>query len=152
VPQPAAAAAPPPQSVLIPELGALGSPQPPALSPEAKAAAFAELRERVVVCVKCPNLAAARKNVVFGVGNLDAELMFVGEAPGADEDAQGEPFVGRAGELLTKIIQAMGLTPRGRLHRQHFEMPAGHARPDQRQPQAHPAGNEDLHPVSARAD
>jgi uracil-DNA glycosylase family 4 len=74
-----------------------------------KAAAFAALRERVMVCVKCANLAASRKNVVFGVGNIDAQLMFVGEAPGADEDAQGEPFVGRAGELLTKIIQAMGL-------------------------------------------
>jgi DNA polymerase len=48
--------------------------------------------------------------VVFGVGNPAAELMFVGEAPGADEDRQGEPFVGRAGQLLTRIIQAMGLT------------------------------------------
>jgi DNA polymerase len=48
--------------------------------------------------------------VVFGVGNLDAELMFVGEAPGADEDRQGEPFVGAAGQTLTKIIQAMGLS------------------------------------------
>jgi DNA polymerase len=71
-----------------------------------KVAAFAALRERVMVCVKC---ASSRKNVVFGVGSIDAQLMFVGEAPGADEDAQGEPFVGRAGELLTKIIQAMGL-------------------------------------------
>jgi uracil-DNA glycosylase family 4 len=74
-----------------------------------KSAAFASLRERVMVCVKCEHLASSRKNVVFGVGNIDAQLMFVGEAPGADEDAQGEPFVGRAGELLTKIIQAMGL-------------------------------------------
>jgi uracil-DNA glycosylase len=74
-----------------------------------KAAAFAALRERVSGCVKCAHLASSRKNVVFGVGNIDAQLMFVGEAPGADEDAQGEPFVGRAGELLTKIIQAMGL-------------------------------------------
>ena len=74
-----------------------------------KAAAFAALRERTMVCVKCPNLASSRKNVVFGVGNIDAQLMFVGEAPGADEDAQGEPFVGKAGELLTKIIQATGL-------------------------------------------
>jgi uracil-DNA glycosylase family 4 len=74
-----------------------------------KATAFAALRERVMVCVKCEHLASSRKNVVFGVGNIDAQLMFVGEAPGADEDAQGEPFVGRAGELLTKIIQAMGL-------------------------------------------
>jgi len=76
---------------------------------EAKAAAFAELRQRVMACVKCPNLVSSRKNVVFGVGNIDAQLMFVGEAPGADEDAQGEPFVGKAGQLLTKIIQTMGL-------------------------------------------
>lgn len=74
-----------------------------------KAAAFAALRERALSCVKCAHLASSRKNVVFGVGNIDAQLMFVGEAPGADEDIQGEPFVGRAGELLTKIIQAMGL-------------------------------------------
>lgn len=60
-------------------------------------------------CVKCPHLVSSRKNVVFGVGSLDAQIMFVGEAPGADEDAQGEPFVGKAGQLLTKIIQTMGL-------------------------------------------
>jgi DNA polymerase len=81
----------------------------PALSPEAKAAAFAELRQRASVCVKCAHLASSRKNVVFGVGSIDAQLMFVGEAPGADEDQQGEPFVGKAGQLLTKIIQAMGV-------------------------------------------
>ena len=74
-----------------------------------KSTAFDELQKRALACLKCPHLASSRKNVVFGVGNLDAQLMFVGEAPGADEDAQGEPFVGRAGELLTKIIQAMGL-------------------------------------------
>lgn len=82
----------------------------PALSPEAKAAAFAELRQRVMPCVKCSHLATARKNVVFGVGDINAQLMFIGEAPGADEDEQGEPFVGKAGQLLTKIIQAMGLS------------------------------------------
>jgi DNA polymerase len=81
-----------------------------ALSPEAKAAAFADLRQRTIACVKCPHLASSRKNVVFGVGSPDAELMFIGEAPGADEDNQGEPFVGKAGQLLTKIIQTMGLT------------------------------------------
>lgn len=81
----------------------------PALSSEAKAAGFAELRQRALACVKCPRLVAARRNVVFGVGDINAQLMFIGEAPGADEDAQGEPFVGRAGELLTKIICAMGL-------------------------------------------
>jgi len=70
--------------------------------------AFEELRTKVLACTKCPNLVAFRRSVVFGVGNPAAELMFVGEAPGADEDRQGEPFVGRAGELLTKIIQTMG--------------------------------------------
>jgi DNA polymerase len=93
----------------------LGSPgevpgvQPAPLSPEAKAAAFAALRERAMACVKCEHLASSRKNVVFGVGNINADLMFVGEAPGADEDEQGEPFVGKAGQLLTKIIETMGL-------------------------------------------
>ena len=60
-------------------------------------------------CVKC-GLHQGRNTVVFGVGNPNADLMFVGEAPGADEDKQGEPFVGRAGQLLTKIIEAMKLT------------------------------------------
>lgn len=69
---------------------------------------FEDLRTRVLACTKCPNLVAFRHSVVFGVGNWKAELMFIGEAPGADEDIQGEPFVGRAGELLTKIIQTMG--------------------------------------------
>jgi DNA polymerase len=86
-------------------------PQKPAaeLSPEAKAAAFAELRQRVLPCTKCSHLVSSRKNVVFGVGDINAQLMFIGEAPGADEDEQGEPFVGKAGQLLTKIIQTMGL-------------------------------------------
>ena len=97
------------QRALLPIPGETAPGSKPALGPAEKAAAFAALRERAMVCVKCKHLASSRKNVVFGVGNIDAELMFVGEAPGADEDTQGEPFVGRAGELLTKIIQAMGL-------------------------------------------
>jgi uracil-DNA glycosylase family 4 len=72
--------------------------------------AMAQLRERALQCVKCPHLSSTRKNVVFGVGNIDADLMFVGEAPGGEEDIQGEPFVGAAGQLLTKMIQAMGLS------------------------------------------
>ena len=80
------------------------------LAPDAKAAALAELRTRALACVKCPHLVAARRQVVFGVGSVNADLMFVGEAPGMDEDKQGEPFVGRAGQLLTRIIQTMGLT------------------------------------------
>jgi len=82
---------------------------PLALASSDKAAAFAALRQRALACVNCAHLVSSRKNVVFGVGSIDAQLMFVGEAPGADEDLQGEPFVGRAGELLTKIIQATGL-------------------------------------------
>jgi len=69
---------------------------------------LAAIQGRVAGCTKCPNLASSRTQTVFGVGNPDAEIMFVGEAPGADEDKQGEPFVGRAGQLLTKIIKAMG--------------------------------------------
>lgn len=68
------------------------------------------LREKVLVCIKCAHLAEFRHSVVFGVGNPSAELMFVGEAPGADEDMRGEPFVGKAGELLTRIIETMGFT------------------------------------------
>ncbi|MGH8100899.1 MAG: uracil-DNA glycosylase [Chthoniobacterales bacterium] len=73
-----------------------------------KAELLAPIRERVSACTKCPHLASSRTQTVFGVGNSDAELMFVGEAPGFDEDRQGEPFVGRAGQLLTRIIKAMG--------------------------------------------
>jgi DNA polymerase len=68
------------------------------------------LRDAALRCTEHAHLASTRKQVVFGVGNPTADLMFVGEAPGADEDAQGEPFVGRAGELLTKIIKAMGFS------------------------------------------
>ena len=60
-------------------------------------------------CVRCPELAATRKTVVFGAGNADAELMFVGEAPGASEDEQGVPFVGRAGKLLETLLGEVGL-------------------------------------------
>ena len=67
------------------------------------------IREDMGDCQRCP-LGAVRKNLVFGVGNPHAALVFVGEAPGADEDSEGIPFVGRAGQLLTKIIEAMGLT------------------------------------------
>jgi len=75
-----------------------------------KAERIQALREVALQCVRCPHLAKSRTQVVFGVGNIDASLMFVGEAPGEDEDLQGEPFVGRAGQLLTKIIEAMGLS------------------------------------------
>jgi uracil-DNA glycosylase len=67
------------------------------------------VQTRVAACTKCAHLACTRTQTVFGVGNPNAEIMFIGEAPGVDEDAQGEPFVGRAGQLLTRIIQTMGL-------------------------------------------
>jgi uracil-DNA glycosylase family 4 len=73
-----------------------------------KAQMLGSVRERVCGCTKCAHLARSRTQTVFGVGNPDAEIMFIGEAPGAEEDQQGEPFVGRAGQLLTKIIKAMG--------------------------------------------
>jgi uracil-DNA glycosylase family 4 len=78
------------------------------VTPSNKEALLAPIRERVSACTKCPHLASSRTQTVFGVGNPDADLMFVGEAPGFDEDRHGEPFVGRAGQLLTRIIKAMG--------------------------------------------
>jgi uracil-DNA glycosylase family 4 len=72
-------------------------------------AALTGLREHIGDCTRCKLHGLGRRQIVFGVGNPEADLMFVGEAPGADEDIQGEPFVGRAGQLLTKIIEAIGL-------------------------------------------
>ena len=71
--------------------------------------ALAAVRTEIGDCVRCKLHAQGRQQIVFGVGNPNADLMFVGEAPGADEDAQGIPFVGRAGQLLTKIIEAIDL-------------------------------------------
>jgi len=67
------------------------------------------IREDLGDCTRCPLHKQGRKQIVFGVGNPNAELMFIGEAPGADEDQQGEPFVGRAGQLLNNMIKAMGI-------------------------------------------
>lgn len=73
-----------------------------------KPAALKLIRDDIGDCTRC-RLHKGRTNLVFGVGNVNADLMFVGEGPGADEDAQGEPFVGRAGQLLNNMIAAMGL-------------------------------------------
>lgn len=70
---------------------------------------FEELERQCKECTRCP-LAATRTNVVFGVGNQEAEVLFVGEGPGKNEDEQGEPFVGRAGQLLDKFLAAVGLS------------------------------------------
>ena len=77
-------------------------------SAEQKARALAELEKEATACKSC-GLAQTRNKLVFGEGNADTDLVFVGEAPGAEEDATGRPFVGRAGELLVKMISAMGL-------------------------------------------
>ena len=74
------------------------------------AEALAAVRSDIGDCTRCKLHTLGRRQIVFGVGNPEADLIFVGEAPGADEDVQGEPFVGRAGHLLTKIIEAIGLT------------------------------------------
>ena len=68
-----------------------------------------DIREDIGACTRCKLHAMGRTQIVFGAGSASAEIMFVGEAPGADEDARGVPFVGRAGQLLTKMIEAMGL-------------------------------------------
>jgi uracil-DNA glycosylase len=107
-----------------PPLAATEAPEAPATAPAAADATagppmpvggggvadlgWPELRARVVACTDCP-LHATRTQAVFGVGNPQAELMIVGEAPGADEDRLGEPFVGRAGQLLTAMLRAIGL-------------------------------------------
>jgi len=96
-------------SVVREDTPGVGEPDEQELGPtEDREQRIAALREKVLVCRKCPHLAEFRHTVVFGVGNPSADLMFVGEAPGADEDLRGEPFVGRAGELLTRIIETMG--------------------------------------------
>jgi len=80
----------------------------PAAGPRDPAALLAGIRDDLGDCRRC-KLCEGRKNIVFGVGDPKAKLMFVGEGPGADEDAQGEPFVGRAGQKLNEMIRAIGL-------------------------------------------
>ena len=84
--------------------------QPLNLAPAERVARLLVLSERVKACVRCQELAESRTQTVFGVGDPNAKIMFVGEAPGADEDQQGEPFVGKAGQLLNDIIKACRLT------------------------------------------
>jgi DNA polymerase len=81
----------------------------PVAFPRPAAETLVAIREDIGDCTRCKLHALGRQQIVYGVGNPNADLMFVGEAPGADEDTQGIPFVGRAGQLLTKIIEAIGL-------------------------------------------
>ena len=79
------------------------------VAPEHKAEALAAIKEDIGDCTRCPLAYAGRRTIVFGDGDANARLMFVGEGPGADEDTSGVPFVGKAGQLLNNMIQAMGL-------------------------------------------
>lgn len=106
---------PPPQVVSMPPKKAAVAPaaasnpltfQPLDLPLEERVSRLASLCDQVKGCTRCQELATTRKQTVFGVGNPQAKIMFIGEAPGADEDQQGEPFVGRAGQLLNDIIKA----------------------------------------------
>jgi len=83
---------------------------PPTTSSLQPPASLALLQDEVAACTLCQELASSRAQTVFGVGNPGARLCFLGEAPGADEDRQGEPFVGRAGQLLNKILGACQLS------------------------------------------
>ena len=105
-----------PPSVAAPAKREISSPPPPPLRPpssttprEERVAALAVLQDRVTGCPRCAELAATRTRTVFGTGNPEAAILFLGEAPGADEDASGVPFVGRAGQLLDRIIAACRL-------------------------------------------
>ena len=83
---------------------------------------LAEVALEASTCTKC-RLADGRTQVVFGVGDPHADLLFVGEAPGMHEDKQGEPFVGAAGQLLTRMLGEIGLTRERGVHRQRVEVP-----------------------------
>jgi uracil-DNA glycosylase family 4 len=97
-------------AVAIPPAAAKKSTQPLAPTSAAdRVSALKVIREDLGDCTRCVLHQQGRKQIVFGVGNVRPDIMFVGEAPGADEDEQGEPFVGRAGQLLNNMIQAMGI-------------------------------------------
>ncbi len=82
-------------------------PQP--ISPDERARLLEVFRRKVAKCTRCEELARTRTQTVFGVGDINTKIVFIGEAPGADEDKRGEPFVGKAGQLLDKIIEASRL-------------------------------------------
>ena len=88
---------------------------------QSKSLTLEEVRRELGDCRRC-KLHRTRQTLVFGEGNEKARLMFIGEGPGYDEDVQGRPFVGKAGQLLTKILQSIHLQTRRGLHRQHHQM------------------------------
>ena len=96
-------------AVTMPTASASRASAPPTVSSDPMVS-LRQIREDLGDCTRCRLHKQGRKQIVFGVGNPRADLMFIGEAPGADEDEKGEPFVGRAGQLLTNMIKAMGLS------------------------------------------
>lgn len=105
---------PEPQPIMPPKSSLLASPaaidfSSPSIAPQARAAALEAIRQDIGDCTRCQLAFEGRHKIVFGDGDPNAELLFVGEGPGADEDMQGVPFVGRAGQLLNNMIAAMGL-------------------------------------------
>ena len=106
-PAPAVAAAPAAEPAHPTAQRSMFEPEPPKAPEPGPRRTLEEIRAELGDCRRC-KLCSGRTNIVFGVGNPQAELVFVGEGPGADEDAQGIPFVGKAGQLLTKMIEAMG--------------------------------------------
>jgi DNA polymerase len=109
LPVTAASAATPDAGVQTSLFAAAPAGAPPAEDAGQRRHELTVLAQRVAACTRCPQLASTRTQTVFGVGPLDPDLCFIGEAPGADEDRLGEPFVGAAGQLLTRIISAMGM-------------------------------------------
>ncbi|HEY1801126.1 MAG TPA: uracil-DNA glycosylase [Terriglobales bacterium] len=98
-------------AVAVPEVDSpLAASSKPEANVQDPVRALQIIREDIGDCTRCKLSEQGRKQIVFGVGNPNADLMFIGEAPGADEDMKGEPFVGRAGQLLTNMIKAMGLS------------------------------------------
>lgn len=97
-----------PEPVVAPRGAAVGA-RPAPVAESVKDLDWSALQARVAACVLCPDLVANRSQTVFGVGNRQADWMIVGEAPGGEEDRQGEPFVGPAGQLLNAMLRAIGL-------------------------------------------
>ncbi|HWG46427.1 MAG TPA: uracil-DNA glycosylase [Gemmataceae bacterium] len=104
-----AESAPSPEATAQPTLFAAANEPTPSSGIEQRRQELTMLAERVSTCQRCTELVVSRSRTVFGIGPLDAELCFVGEAPGATEDQRGEPFVGEAGQLLDRIIAACGM-------------------------------------------
>jgi len=98
-----------PETVAASPMAAPVTRSAPANTPFVPSADWGTLRERVAACTACAELCRTRTQTVFGVGNTNAEWLIIGEAPGAEEDRQGEPFVGRAGQLLNAMLLAVGL-------------------------------------------